>query len=170
MEENLIVNNELNSALCEIEGVLKERLGVKIVAKLLDSEGPALKVLFSRPEGYTDGKLIKEISDIGIELAVSLPSFSIKFQVQTSNIEVNIEEINNNELDKVDPSQYVGPASDILIREMTIEGFKKALRDVYADYRPFNIPNDVAVDLMVNSLIMFNDCHNKVKNSENSNG
>ena len=81
MEENLIINNNLNSALCEVEAVLKERLDVKIVGKLLDSEGPTLKVLFSRPEGYTDGKLIKEISDIGIELAVALPSFLMKFQV-----------------------------------------------------------------------------------------
>ena len=55
MEENLIINNDLNSALCEVEAVLKERLNVKIVGKLLDSEGPSLKVQFSRPEGYTDG-------------------------------------------------------------------------------------------------------------------
>lgn len=170
MKENLIVNNDLDSALLEVESVLKERLDVKIVGKLLDSEGPTLKVLFSRPNGYTDEKLIKEISDIGMELAVSLPSFSKKFQIQASNIEVDIERNTRREFDKeADLSQYVGPASDNLIDEMIIEGFKKALRDVYADYRPFNIPNDVAVDLMVNSLIMFNNCHNKVKNSENSN-
>ena len=169
MEENLIINNNLNSALCEVEAVLKERLDVKIVGKLLDSEGPTLKVLFSRPEGYTDGKLIKEISDIGIELAVALPSFLMKFQVQASNIEVDIEKSTRLEFDKeVDLSQ-VSPVPDSLISEMTIEGFKKALRDVYAEYRPFNIPNDVAVDLMAKSLITFNDCYNKVKNSENSN-
>jgi hypothetical protein len=170
MEENLIINNDLNSALCEVEAVLKERLNVKIVGKLLDSEGPSLKVLFSRPEGYTDGKLIKEISDIGVELAVALPSFLMKFQIQASTIEMNIERNDSRESDKeVDFSQYVGPASDNLIGEMIIDGFKKALRDVYAEYRPFNIPNNVAVDLMVNSLITFNDCHNKVKNLENSN-
>lgn len=170
MEENLIINNDLNSALSEVEDVLKERLNVKVVGKLLDSEGPTLKVLFPRPEGYTDGKLIKEVSDIGVELAVALPSFSIKFQIQASNIEVNIGRNTCGESDKeVDLSQYVGPVSDNLISEMTIEGFKKALRDVYAEYRPFNIPNNVAVDLMVNSLITFNDCHNKVKNLENSN-
>lgn len=170
MEENLIINNNLNSALLEVEAVLKERLDVKIVGKLLDSEGPTLKVLFSRPKGYTDGKLIKEISDIGLELAATLPSFSMKFQIQASNIEVNIEKNNHCDFDKeADLSQYVGPASDNLIGEMIIEGFKKALRDVYAEYRPFNIPNAVAVDLMVNSLITFNDCHNKVKNLENSN-
>lgn len=170
MEENLIINNDLNSALREVEGILKERLDVKLVGKLLDSEGPTLKVLFSRPGGYTDGKLIKEVSDIGVELAVALPNFLMKFQIQASNIEVDIERSTRREFDKeADLSQYVGPVSDNLISEMTIEGFKKALRDVYAEYRPFKIPNDVAVDLMVNSLIMFDNCHNKVKDSENSN-
>ena len=94
----------------------------------------------------------------------------MKFQNQASTIEMNIERNDSRESDKeVDFSQYVGPASDNLIGEMIIDGFKKALRDVYAEYRPFNIPNNVAVDLMVNSLITFNDCHNKVKNLENSN-
>lgn len=170
MEENLIITNDLNSALCEIEDVLNKRLGVRVVGGLLDHEVPILKVIFSRPEGYTDEELIKKVSDIGLELAVSLPSFSIRHQIQAFTIEMYIERNTSFESDKeVDISQYVEPASDNLISEMAIERFKKALRDVYAEYKPFNIPNDVAVALMTNSLIMFNDCHNKVKNLENSN-